>query len=217
MTAGSIKFDARLPEDFPLQLEKLKSKFSKRKVLLAASTHEGEEAVLIDAFKQFKHTEYVLVLALRHTRRVTAVEAKIREMGCSYQLHSSGAELQPGTEIYVVDTMGELINFYGVCESAFVGGSLVDVGGHNPMEPAILGKPIMMGPYRRNIADIAELFEERGALAAVQNAKDIVAFWERSLDPELVKTMSESALEVVDRNKGALQLVVREIIPAIDS
>jgi 3-deoxy-D-manno-octulosonic-acid transferase len=214
VTTGSIKFDARLPEDFPNRVETLQEKFQNKFVVLGASTHEGEEAALLAAYKRLNDENALLILAPRHTHRVGAVMDLIAKSGFAFQKHSDGGPLKVGTRIYVLDTMGELIYFYGVSKVAFVGGSLVDVGGHNPMEPGGLGKPILMGPYRRNIADIAEQFSDAGALLTVNDADDVYVALEQLSDmPSQREDMSTAALKVMANNRGALDRVCSVILP----
>lgn len=212
VTAGSIKFDAQLPEDFAGKTKALAAIFANRNVLLGASTHEGEEEVLLEAYQTHSPKDSLLVLAPRHVHRVETVLAKLDRRNLQYQRHSSGAAIADGVSVYVLDTMGELIYFYGICANAFVGGSLVDVGGHNPMEPGSLSKPMCMGPYRRNIADIADQFETAGALCTVNSANDIVNFW-RSLESAQAKEqMAAAAEQVMARNKGALDRILEVIL-----
>lgn len=222
-TVGSVKFDAQPPADFDSRVANLRQRFSGKQVLLAASTHEGEEDVALDAFEQLlsesdsSSNKTVLVLAPRHIHRLQAVEAKLVYRHLVYQQHSKGEALNDDTRVYLIDTMGELIYFYGVSNSALVGGSLVDVGGHNPMEPGMLGKPMCMGPHRRNIADIAGLFAEAGALEAVANSNQLAHFWRRlAKEPELASAMSAAALQVMAENRGALQRVLDQTLPALE-
>ncbi len=216
VTAGSIKFDAKLPNDFSSRRDELQAKFRGRKVLLAASTHEGEEAIALSAFKQQRVERDLLVLAPRHIHRTESVAALLSEASCHFIKHSTGLPVAAKTDVYLVDTMGELIYFYGVCDSALVGGSLVDVGGHNPMEPAMLGKPICMGPYRRNIADIAQFFSDAGALVTVQNQDELAQFWAKLAQDEHAKnSMAEAAAEVMASHRGALGRVLEIILPAL--
>ena len=217
ITAGSIKFDATLPDDFESRADALAVEFAGHHVLLGASTHEGEESLLLEAYQEFKEPGALLVLAPRHTRRVDDVEKLIRDKGFSVQRYSEGAKLRAGTRVYLVDIMGVLIYFYGVCRSAFVGGSLKDVGGHNPMEPGMLGKPIMMGSYRRNIADIAELFEQAGGLVSVQSSEDISSFWRRTMVDSQRDKHSDAVLAVMNENAGALDRVMNVLLPRLTS
>jgi 3-deoxy-D-manno-octulosonic-acid transferase len=217
ITTGSVKFDASLPVDFHSKVSEFEKKFTDRNVLLGASTHEGEESVLLSAFSDMNDPSAILILAPRHTRRLADVEKHIRDQDLTYQRHSKGEPLDRETKVYLVDTMGDLMYFYGVSLSAFVGGSLVDVGGHNPMEPGLLGKPIMMGPYRRNIADIAELFEQAGGLVSVTGIDDVRSFWERTMDEAERAKISSAVLSVMEQHSGALSRVLDTLLPRLKS
>lgn len=215
--AGSVKFDAKHPPDFESRTIKLRSAFPFGQILLGASTHSGEESLLLEAFMSLSDKKVLLILAPRHTHRVSEVVALLKANNVSYQKHSAGEVVDSCTRVYLLDTMGELIYFYGICDVAFVGGSLVDVGGHNPMEPAGLGKPIMMGAYRRNVADIADQFADEGALLTVSNADSIKDIWQDLLaQPDLVANMSQAALKVMVRNQGSLDRVSSAILPSLD-
>lgn len=206
--AGSIKFDAQLPADFEPRSSRLRTAFPFDQILLGASTHAGEESLLLEAFLSLNSSKVLLILAPRHTHRAQEVIAQLETSNIRYQKHSDAEIVDPCTRVYLLDTMGELIYFYGICDVAFVGGSLVDVGGHNPMEPAGLGKPVLMGPYRRNIADIAEQFIDEGALKTISSAESIRNAWQELLtQPDLAARMSRSALNVMRRNRGALERV----------
>lgn len=228
LTAGSIKFDATLPEDFSEITAALSARFTKRKLLLAASTHPGEESVVLDAYQHFRQRsiqpsikgnpkEELLVIAPRHIHRVDAVERLLHEAGLTFQKHSRGEPVSEKTQVYLVDTMGELIYFYGLCDSAFVGGSLVDVGGHNPMEPGLLAKPICMGSYRRNIADVADFFQDAGAMVKVNNAEDLANFWQKlEEDPAFKTSMATATAQVMANHRGALKSVLSTILPHLN-
>ena len=214
-TSGSIKFDARQPADLPKRVTELQKHLAARPIILGASTHEGEESILLEAFLRLDGEE-LLVLAPRHSHRSEAVEALLKSQSISFQRHSDGLALDTRNKVYLLDTMGELIYFYGACQIAFVGGSLVNVGGHNPMEPGGLGKPILMGPYRRNIEDIAAQFADAGALLDVSDADDThAAFAALMSDTAQWEKMSKAALEVMARNRGALDRVCAAILPAL--
>jgi 3-deoxy-D-manno-octulosonic-acid transferase len=213
--SGSIKFDAKHPADLSKRVADLQQHLSSRPFILGASTHEGEESILLEAFLRLDDAA-LLVLAPRHSHRAGAVEAMLNSRSISFQRHSDGVALDAHSRVYLLDTMGELIYFYGACQIAFVGGSLVDVGGHNPMEPGGLGKPILMGPYRRNIKDIAGQFAEAGALLDVTDADDTYAALDVLVsEPERRLTMSRAALEVMARNRGALDRVFDVILPML--
>lgn len=211
---GSVKFDLQLPDDLLTRKTALQQKFTGRPVLLAASTHNGEEDVVLRAFKQMGLSEdAILVLAPRHPARADAVFKLCEQAGLPVQRHSSSQDIMPKTKVYLIDTLGELLYFYSIANSAFVGGSLVDVGGHNPMEPAHFGMPILMGGYLRNIKDIAEQFVEGGAMKITQPS-ELAADWrEIELNTRLHKQMSEAALRVMQTNRGALDRVEQVLLP----
>jgi len=218
VVTGSVKFDSTLPVDFQSRIEGLKRQIGQRRVILGASTHEGEETLLLEAFLLMSDASPLLILAPRHSHRSSAVAEKLEKAGINYQLHSKGIQLDHRVQVYLLDTMGELIYFYGICDVAFVGGSLVDVGGHNPMEPGLLGKPILMGPYRRNISDIADQFVEAGALRTVTSAEEArIAFVGLLGNPTEWTRMSTAALEVMKRNRGALEKVKKSILSNLNS
>lgn len=211
---GSVKFDLQLPDDLLTRKTALQQKFTGRPVLVAASTHDGEEDVVLRAFKQMGLSEdAILVLAPRHPARADAVFKLCEQAGLPVQRHSSSQDIMPKTKVYLIDTLGELLYFYSIANSAFVGGSLVDVGGHNPMEPAYFGMPILMGGYLRNIKDIAEQFVEGGAMKITQPS-ELAADWrEIELNTRLHKQMSEAALQVMQTNRGALDRVEQVLLP----
>lgn len=216
LTTGSIKFDAKHPADFADRTSALREQLPVSKIILGASTHEGEEAILVEAFLKLENSDALLILAPRHTHRVKSVVELLEKFGLSFQKHSDNMRLDAGTRVYLLDTMGELIYFYGICQIAFVGGSLVDVGGHNPMEPGGLGKPILMGPFRRNIGDIAEQFADAGALITVSCVDDVYVQLNLLLNqPEARQRMGNAALEVMARNRGALDRVCDVLLPLL--
>jgi len=210
--SGSIKFDANLPLDFPERLAELKTLFRGKTCFLAASTHKGEEDRLIEAFKNLEPSStQVLIIAPRHTHRTTEVLSLCQSSGLSVRKHSDNQEVQ--STIYLVDTMGELIYFFGIARMAFIGGSLVDIGGHNPMEAGSLGVPMMMGSYTRNIEDIAELFIEAGAMIRISDQEGLDAAVSNLMKDEVLhSSMSEAAKKVMNKNKGALDLIENEIL-----
>lgn len=210
---GSIKFDAHLPEDFVMRLASLKKIFSDQLCFLAASTHRGEEIQLLEAFKQLK-TKSTLIIAPRHTHRADEVYGLCVKAGFTIQKHSDGKSCE--SAVYLLDTMGELIYFYGLARVAFVGGSLVDVGGHNPMEPASLGVPMLMGMYTRNINDIAEQFIDAEAMIRIRDQESLNhAVSLVCADEALRKKMSNASLRVIESNKGALDIIESEILKDI--
>ncbi len=213
IVTGSIKFDASLPADLEEKRSELVQKFIGRKVFLAASTHEGEESIVLDAYQRVRTDESnILVLAPRHPHRADRVLKICHDRGLKVAVHSRNESCDAETSVYLLDTMGELTYFYSISNLALVGGSLVDIGGHNPMEPASLGIPMLMGKFRRNIDDIADQFIDAGAMQTVSDAKELADKWQMLVtDDNLRKDMSIAALDVMERNQGALDAVVKEI------
>ena len=215
---GSIKFDSTLPDDLQLRRSELTRKFVDKKVSLAASTHEGEETEILDAFKAIAvEPTNLLVLAPRHPHRSDRVYELCVAKGMRVVRHSENRPCLPETQVYLLDTMGELVYFYSIAHIAIVGGSLVDVGGHNPMEPASQGVPMIMGWYRRNIDDIADQFIQAGAMEVVSDQKELLAVWQGMLvDKPKLTHMADAALVVMNANRGALDRVEKVILAIID-
>lgn len=216
--SGSIKFDITLPDDMAARLAELQHKFVGRRVFLAASTHEGEESEVLHAYKIIQaDSSNLLIIAPRHPHRADRVHEVCQSMGFNVIRHSQNLPCTIETSVYLLDTMGELTYFYGVAEIAFVGGSLVDVGGHNPMEPANLGTPILMGEYRRNIDDIADQFVSAGAMQIVSNAGQMADLWQTLLADDLLRQkMSTAAKQVMTENKGSLDRIEKEILQELE-
>lgn len=208
VVAGSIKFDVRLPEDSEERVRAIREKIGGRRVLLGASTHPGEEAALLDAYRMLDD-EALLVLAPRHLNRGDNVKRLCAEQNVSVIRHSSGVPCTANTGVLLVDTMGELLDFYRVAELAFVGGSLAEVGGHNPMEPALAGVPIIMGPHLYNIDEIRDRFLNANAMCVVESA-DALKAAVRSLyaNEQARDEMIANAHRVMLENRGALDRVM---------
>ena len=185
-----------------------------RGVWIAASTHEGEDAVILTAhaalLRQFP--DLLLILVPRHPERFTEVAEQCRRAGfCCHQL-SMGPQLAAGTSVLVGDTMGDLLGLYGVADIAFVGGSLVPRGGHNLLEPALWALPVLAGPHLFNFKEIAELLEQAGGLLSTPDAsalEQVIA--SLLLDTEARKETGQQAYAVVEQNRGALHRLVSVI------
>ncbi|WP_165379621.1 3-deoxy-D-manno-octulosonic acid transferase [Rickettsiales endosymbiont of Peranema trichophorum] len=173
----NLKFFAKpLPYDEKL-LRRLQELFQNRNVLLCASTHYGEESKLLRAFsiirKQVPDVAFIIVL--RHPHRAKAVSDLIRAERLTYTLKSADSNFEKAGDVYIVDTIGELGTFYRLCKLVFVGGSLVKVGGHNILEPAMLECCIITGRYFHNFEEIVSTFQESEAIVTVNNHKELAA------------------------------------------
>ncbi|MBQ0719900.1 MAG: lipid IV(A) 3-deoxy-D-manno-octulosonic acid transferase [Gammaproteobacteria bacterium] len=212
---GNIKFDLQLDVALRQRAALLKKQWrgsAGRPVWLAASTHRGEDAIIIDAFKQvLEHrSDVLLVLVPRHPERFSEVAALCSAAGYRVQRRSEvqaseTAAVESGVQIVLGDTMGELLSFCGASDITFVGGSLVDVGGHNLIEPAAWGVPVLSGPHLFNFTEVSRLLSEAGALDICVGASELAARVVALMaDREAYQQMSSAALAVTEANRGAL-------------
>ncbi len=206
---GSIKFDMRLPASLREQAEVLRRDLGvERPVWIAASTHEGEEESVLDAFAQVRADlpNALLLLVPRHPERFARVAALCEKRGLSLVLRSAHLPCLPDTAVFLGDSMGELPLFYAAADLAFIGGSLVPTGGHNPLEAAALGVPLLFGPQMFNFAEISKLLLRENAALQVGDAHalaDSVVLLLR--DAERRQVLGENGRRVVEANRGALE------------
>ncbi len=211
---GNIKFDLQLDDTLRQQAAALKKQWQGadgRPVWLAASTHRGEDEIILDAFSQIleQRPDLLLVLVPRHPERFNEVAnlctAGNYRLARRSELQGSGGVLDSKTQIVLGDTMGELLSFCGASDITFVGGSLVDVGGHNLIEPAAWGVPVLSGPHLFNFTEVSRLLDEAGGLEVCADAGELAAVVVKLLaDPERYQQMSAAALAVTEANRGAL-------------
>ncbi len=214
--AGNLKFDVRAAEEAEVT-RLLKGAASGLRLLVAGSTLEGEEAALLDAWPQLlaANPQLTMVLAPRHPERFAAVGALLEGSGHRWMLRSDwnarpAEPLNPG-DIVLLDTIGELASVYSLASVAFVGGSLVPAGGHNPLEPAQFGVPIVMGPHYANFVAIVESLREHDALriAAREELAGVLIGLLR--DWVAAEAMGARAREVFERQAGATDRCVAAI------
>ena len=206
---GNIKFDQPLPQD-PVDglLRQSLGVAAQEQLFLAGSTHAGEEELLVSAYGQIvkTHPSTVLMLAPRHIERVDRVEAMIREAGFIAQRKSRIREVAAGPRVIILDTRGELAHAYREAVATFVGGTLVPVGGHNLLEPAVWGKPVMFGPYTDHCAEVATLLHEAGGGCRITGVGDLVHYLSEWLaDQDASRKIGQAARRVVLENQGALK------------
>jgi 3-deoxy-D-manno-octulosonic-acid transferase len=185
------------------------------RVLVAGSTHRGEDEILLDAFKDLRarFPGLVLVLAPRHPQRFADVEQLLKQSGLRY-IKRTEMNGEPLPEILFLDTLGELSEFYAIADLAFVGGSLVEAGGHNVLEPARCRKPVFFGPHTGNFSHIAEELKAAGGGIEVRGKEDLVRQSGRLLsDPAEAKKVGEIAYRVAGADgkivEGSMELVSR--------
>lgn len=205
---GNLKFDMVPP---PLLIEKgeqLKQQIGSRPVWIAASTHPGEEEVALAAHAKLRKQvpNALLILVPRHPDRFSAVEKLLQEKSISYVKRSSGEVPTENTYVYLGDTMGELFTYYQASWVAFVGGSMFpNIGGHNTLEPASLGLPVLSGMYNENFKAITQWMTEAKGLLLIDSADKLAErVGELLANREAAHTMGQAALSVVKRNQGAV-------------
>lgn len=210
---GNIKFDQPLP-DAPAHGQPLSRAAlclaDQDDLLVAGSTHPGEEEQLLACYQALlkEYPSLVLVMAPRHVERVAQVEAMVREQGLSVVRRTlmGGATGSSGPRVILLDTRGELATVYRFATVAFVGGTLVPVGGHNLLEPAVWGKPVFFGPYTDHCAEVAGLLLQAGGGRQVRDVTQLVTQMTELLrDRARLQSVGESARTMVRDNQGALQ------------
>lgn len=205
---GNIKFDLQCPPDLLARGQELRQHLGlARPIWIAASTHEGEEEIILDAFTHIKQhfPTVLLVLVPRHPERFQRVATLCERYGHLVARRSHDMPCTPATTIYLGDTLGELLLLYAASDVAFVGGSLVPTGGHNMLEPAAVGLPIIMGTHVFNFADISQQLLTHEAAIQVTSAKELAQAVIYLLeDNDLRNTLGQRAAAFVHNNRGAL-------------
>lgn len=205
--SGNIKFDLELPADLKARAQATRALLGlDRPVWIAASTHAGEEATVLEAHRLVLgyREDCLLLLAPRHPPRFAEVGELIKERGFRYLQRSAGKTAAPQDQVFLLDSLGELLEFYAATDLAFVGGSLENVGGHNMLEPAAVGIPVLTGPYVSNFLEISGLLSEAGAIQIVHDSIGLADKVVKLLsDPSLRQEWGRRGQQVIDRNKGA--------------
>jgi 3-deoxy-D-manno-octulosonic-acid transferase len=217
---GSVKFDARPDAAAHTRAVALRERLgdASRHILLAASTHPGEESHLLAALRALRDAGHscLLVLAPRHPERCADVHASCVRAGWQVVRYSSSIALDSSDDILLVDTVGDLPALFGAASLAFIGGSLVPHGGHNAIEAAVWGVPVVSGPHMENFAAVSALLVDAGAMIMLADAQPLAATLARLLaDEPRRQAMGNAGRQVVARNRGAqerlLELVAREL------
>ena len=204
---GNLKFDMA-----PVQTCQVETAFAAalgaaRPVWIAASTHEEEEAAVLEAHLTLlrSHPDALLLWAPRHPERFRAVAQRASDIGLVVATRSQQQWPQTSTGVFVIDTLGELLNFYACAQVAFVGGSLQDIGGHNLLEPAATGTAILTGPHLHNFADIARRLREAQAMRMVTDAASLArALCELFDDADVRQALAQHAAQLLQEGRGAL-------------
>jgi 3-deoxy-D-manno-octulosonic-acid transferase len=217
---GNLKFDFALPPDVSTKGRELREHYAAgRLVWVAGSTHgEGEEEAVLAAHRYVRsvHPNALLVLVPRKTERFAEVGAWLEKQNVRIIRRSQPAARTRDLEVLLVDTLGELLDFYAMSDVAFVGGSLARVGGHNLLEPAALGIPVLTGPHTFNGADIANILVESGAALRVKDGAELGARVASLLsNPAERERMGALGRAAVEENRGALEKLLTLIDPLL--
>ncbi len=211
LVSGNLKFD-RLPQVVkPAHEKDLLASLGiepAAPVFIAGSTHAGEDAIILKAYKRLlsDRPELVLIIAPRHLERLSSIEELVKQHGLTSVRKSSIINKRDDNAIILLDTIGELAQLYSIAGLVFVGGSLVPTGGHNILEPAAYGQPVLFGPYMNNFLHCAKLLKDAGAGIEVNGLTQLVSEAQRLLADEPLRTkLGEAAREVVKQNRGATQ------------
>ena len=217
---GNVKFDLEMPQaSVDAGREFRRQCGTARPVWIAGSTHEGEEDAALAAHEAViaRHPGALLLLVPRHPQRFEAVRALLRKRGVRFAQRSQGGIPAAGQPVFLLDTLGELQAFYAAADVAFVGGSLVPIGGHNLLEPAVLGLPILSGPHTHNAQDIAELLQQCGALRIVRSREELAQrVTECFDDPERARAAGAQGRQSVAQSRGAVAQLVEMVVPLLN-
>lgn len=224
-TAGNLKFDAETGFELSAKTEEFRTRFDlKTPVILAASTHAPEEEIMIESLKELRTKQPVrLMLAPRHPERFSEVATLLQNSGMSWARRTNATDPDdPNASVILLDTIGELPAAYPLADVVFVGGSIVDKGGHNVLEPAASGAAVVTGPHTHNFHAIVELMEEAGALvqlpavegpAAIQEITNVLQ--QLLDDPGERAELGRRAKQLVTDNQGAADRTMKLIAPLI--
>jgi 3-deoxy-D-manno-octulosonic-acid transferase len=206
---GNLKFD-RSPRSSDLELgERFRNWFGERPVLLAASTREGEEEKVLEAVGLADQPQLLTVIVPRHPQRFDSIAKLLAERGLTYQRRSEGNPVAAGTAVFLGDSMGELYAYYAASDLAFVGGSLVPLGGQNLLEACAAGRPVLVGPHTFNFEEATHLAVESGAALQVRDELELGRVLSELLANRERRTrMGHAGVELMHQHQGAGRRIV---------
>jgi 3-deoxy-D-manno-octulosonic-acid transferase len=207
VVTGNVKFDRSPPEEQLRLGAHLRELFGvNRSVLLAASTREGEEALLLDALPVVSRADVLIVLVPRHPQRFDEVAGLLKARDLAFQRRSENRAIRPDTLVALGDSMGEMFAYYAACDVALVCGSLLPLGGQNLLEACAIGKPVIVGPHTFNFEEATEGAIEAGAALRAADARQALRVARELLDnPSRAKIMGEAGLRFTEAHRGATQ------------
>lgn len=212
---GSLKFDIIIEHDIIKKGQAIRKHCAQNHLIwIAASTHQEDEKEILDAytFLKEKYPKLLLIIVPRHPERFQLTAQACIQKGFNTQLRSVCGLYDINADIFIVDTMGEMLEFYAASDIAFVGGSIANIGGHNVLEAAVFKLPVLVGPNTHNFAEINQLLQQCGGSTEVCNADDIIASMQQLIEqPEKRKAMGSAAYQLVGENRGAVALTMELI------
>ncbi|QYJ86085.1 lipid IV(A) 3-deoxy-D-manno-octulosonic acid transferase [Shewanella mesophila] len=206
---GSLKFDLSIEQQHVDKAITLRSQWQRvdSPIWVAGSVHPGEFDIILASHKNLltRFPGALLIMVPRHPEQFDAAAHRVKAVGFNLARRSKGDEVTIETQVLLGDTMGELLSFYGAADQAFVGGTLIANGGHNPLEPAALGLPVYVGPNHWDFAEITQMLKQAGALGVVESADDLILqLVDKHEDKAAYLKARQAGLKVVEENKGAL-------------
>ena len=215
---GNLKFDQDMPEELESISGSIRDSWSIegkwRPTLIAASTHEGEEVVILDAFNEIlkEINNALLILVPRHLERFNRVKSLIDDQGFNSSSRSKKEDVTNDIQVLLGDTMGELNFLYSVSDVAFVGGSLIDHGGQNLLEPAAQGLPLCSGPSVRNFVEISNQLKKASGLKIINNKNELANYFVDLIKKEnLLKDYGQASKEIFIKNRGAIEIIKKTL------
>ena len=209
---GNSKYDFTPPAEQLAVGQTFRQHIGNRPVWVCASTRDGEEALILQAWQAAPRGDALLLLVPRHPERFDSVATLAASMGFAVQRRSDGQPVRQGTQVWVGDSMGELFAYYAAADVAFVGGSLLDFGSQNLIEPASIGLPVLIGPSTYNFAEAASLALAAGAARQVADAQSLVSAALALLqDADARQLMREAGLAFTAQHRGASQRMLQLI------
>lgn len=220
--AGNTNIDRALSQaGQPTPKHPMEAILADRQVLVAGSTHEGEETILLSVYQRLRvrHPDLCLILAPRHLERVETVARHVQACHLSAIRRSqypNASNARP--DVVILDTLGELVAFYRLCTVAFVGGSLTPVGGHNILEPVMFAKPLLFGPHMHHFPELADLLRSADGAIQVRDTTDLYTYAAYLLaNPAEAAAMGQRALRALGSNRGALQRTCEALAAVLES
>ena len=212
---GNLKFELTIPESLDAQTQALRASLQGRRIWVAASTHSGEDDIILDAFQGLytKHPDALLILVPRHPERFASVAQLCEQSGLTWQRRSQHTAITVQTAILLGDTMGELLLWYAIADLALIGNSLLAPGGgHNPLEAAAFAVPILTGRYTQNFVDMyPALVAQNAALVVSDKEALLTCLHEWMREPLAYYQKGQAARRFFEQNQGALACILVEI------